>query len=296
VNVPLAGLAVVAALALIDRDPPMERQRSFDLPGAVSVTGAVTLLVLALVEGPGFGWLSPVTIGILISGLLLGLAFIVIENRSPAPLLPFALLRNPSLMLSVITAALFMATFGALLYFLSIFFQDVLRYDALLTGLAFLVPTVIVVLSSTLAGRAATQFGLRTTMVWALAIGAVGALAIGFTLSPDVSFLALVPGLILVSIGDGVIFTTMFIAAATGVPDDEQGIASGIVSTASGIGAALGLAVLVLIANQGTEGLDGEALRHAMADGISRAAYAIAAGILLMLVILIAFRRSASGT
>jgi len=296
VNVPLAGLAVVAALALIDRDPPMERQRSFDLPGAVSVTGAVTLIVLALVEGPGFGWLSPVTIAILISGLLLGLAFIVIENRSPAPLLPFALLRNPSLMLSVITAALFMATFGALLYFLSIFFQDVLRYDALLTGLAFLVPTVIVVLSSTLAGRAATQFGLRTTMIWALATGAIGALAIGFTLSPDVSFLALVPGLILVSIGDGVIFTTMFIAAATGVPDDEQGIASGIVSTASGIGAALGLAVLVLIANQGTEGLDGEALRHAMADGISRAAYAIAAGILLMLVILIAFRRSASGT
>lgn len=296
VNVPLAGLACIAALALIDRDPPMERQRSFDLPGAVSVTGAVTLLVLALVEGPGFGWLSPVTIGILISGLLLGLAFIVIENRSPAPLLPLALLRNPSLMLSVITAALFMATFGALLYFLSIFFQDVLRYDALLTGLAFLVPTVIVVLSSTLAGRAATQFGLRTTMAWALAIGAIGALAIGFTLSPDVSFWALVPGLVLVSIGDGVIFTTMFIAAATGVPDDEQGVASGVVSTASGIGAALGLAVLVLIANQGTEGLDGEALRHAMADGISRAAYAIAAGILLMLVILIAFRRSASGT
>ena len=71
------------------------------------------------------------------------------------------------------------------------------------------------------------------------------------------------------SLGDGVVFTAMFIAAATGVADREQGVASGIASTGSAIGAAVGLAVLVLIANAGTEGLSGEQLRVATADGIS---------------------------
>jgi MFS family permease len=291
VNVPLAGLALVVAPALIDRDPPIARNRAFDLPGAVSITGAVSLIVLVLVEGTVFGWRSPATIGILLIGLFLAAAFIVIERRSAAPLLPLAMLRNPWLMLGLITAFLFMATFGALLYFLSIFFQNVLGYDALATGFAFLVPTLIVVLSSTLAGRLVTRFGLNATMKCALAIGVIGALAIGFNLSPDVVFPSLVPGLILVSVGDGVIFTTMFIAAATGVPNDEQGVASGIVSTAAGVGAALGLAVLVLIANTGTGGLAGDALRTATAVGISRAAYAIAGGVALMLVILIVFAR-----
>jgi hypothetical protein len=101
-----------------------------------------------------------------------------------------------------------------------------------------------------------------------------------------------VPGLIAVSVGDGVIFTTMFIAAATSVPDHEQGVASGIVSTASGIGAVVGLAVLVLVANLGVQGLSGEPLRIAVADGISRVAYTIACGVMLMLAILIGFRAS----
>ncbi len=290
VNVPLAGFALIAALNLIDRDAAIDRSRAFDIPGAVTVTGSVTLLVLALVQGPDLGWISPVTIAILLTGLVMGAAFVVIERRSHDPLMPFHMLRNAWLTLALVTAFLFMATFGALLYFLSIYFQDVLRYSALETGLAFLVPTAVVVISSGLAGRVATAIGLRPTMIAALTIGVLGALAIGFAISPDASFPALVPGLIALSIGDGVIFTAMFIAAATGVPDQRQGVASGIVSTASGIGAAVGLAVLVIIANLGTEGLRDEPLRVAAAEGISRVAYTIACGVMLMLIIMIGFR------
>jgi hypothetical protein len=112
-------------------------------------------------------------------------------------------------------------------------------------------------------------------MISALALGAVGALAIGVTLKPVMSFTDLVPGLIALSIGDGAMFTAMFIAAATDVTDHQQGVASGMVSTGSGLGAAIGLALLVLIAN---------------ADGISRAAYAISFGIIFTLVIVLAFR------
>jgi hypothetical protein len=98
-------------------------------------------------------------------------------------------------------------------------------------------------------------------------------------MSADGSYWALVPGLTLISIGDGTVFTTMFIAAGTGVDDTEQGVASGIASTSASVGAAVGLALLVLIAAAGTDGLSGEALRIATADGLSTAVLVIAAAI-----------------
>lgn len=127
-------------------------------------------------------------------------------------------------------------------------------------------------------------------MIGALTIGMCGALAIGFSIAPEASYPALVPGLVAVSIGDGVMFTVMFIAAATGIPDRQQSIASAIASTGSGVGAAVGLAALVLIANAGTEGLVDRELRAATARGIAHAAYGIAAGILITLLVVIAFR------
>jgi len=290
VNVPLVALAMAAALALIEADGPVDRSRAFDLSGAVTVTGSITLLVTALVEAPNLGWSSLWTLGFLFAGGVLGLAFVFIEARSSDPLLPLAMLRNAWLRLALTVAGLFMATFGALLYFLSIFFQVVSRYDALHTGFAFLLPTAVVVASSALAGRVVTRFGLCATMICALSIGVLGALLIGVTLSPEVSFLALVPGLVAISIADGAMFTAVFIAAATGISDPQQGVASGIVSTGQGVGAAVGLAVLVLVANFGISGLQGEDLRTATAQGIAHAAYAIAAGIVLTLLIVMAFR------
>ena len=124
-----------------------------------------------------------------------------------------------------------------------------------------------------------TRCGLKLPLVAALGAGALGALALGLAMSPDRSYAALIPGLILISIGDGVVFTTMFIAAGSGVDDHEQGVASGIASTSTSVGAAVGLALLVLVANSGTDGLAGEALRVAKADGLSTAVLVVAVGI-----------------
>ena len=166
-----------------------------------------------------------------------------------------------------------------MLYFLTLYLQDVHGYDALETGGAFLLPTAVVVTGSALAGQLSTRCGLRATLIGALAIGALGALALGLAMSPTGSYAALVPGLILISVGDGVVFTTMFIAAGTGVADGEQGVASGIASTSTSIGAAVGLALLVLVANSGTDGLTGESQRIATADGLSTAVLAVAGAI-----------------
>jgi MFS family permease len=128
-------------------------------------------------------------------------------------------------------------------------------------------------------------------------VGALGAAALGLGMSPDGSYAALVPGLIAVSFGDGVVFTTMFIAAGTGVPDTEQGVASGIASTGTSIGAAVGLAVLVLVANADTGGIAGEPLRIATADGLSAAVLVVAAVIALTAVVALNLRpRPAAGT
>jgi MFS family permease len=292
VNVALAGPALLLAFVLIPKDRQRDRGRKFDLPGALSVTLAVTLIVFALVQGPGLGWLSP---GILFSAaagfLLLGV-FALIERSSSDPLVPLRLLANRSLVTSLVIAFMFMATFGSVLYFLSIYFQEILGYDALKTGAGFLIPTAVVLAGSTTAGQMVTRFGLKVTLLGALAIGAFGAVLLGLAISPDGSYASLIPGLVALSIGDGIVFTTMFIAAGTGVSDREQGIASGIASTGSGMGAAVGLAVLVLVATAGLDDLTGEQLQDETAEGISTTLFVVAGGIVLTFLVAWARRES----
>jgi Major Facilitator Superfamily len=277
VNLPLVAIALVLAFALIPADRRRDRTRRFDLPGALSATLGITLIVFALVQGPSLGWTSAAVIAGALVGVLSLSAFALIERGSRDPLVPPHLLANRNLSTAVAIAFLFWATFGSVLYFLTLYFQEVHGYDALETGLAFLLPTSVVVASSALAGRVATVCGLRTTLV-------------GVGMSADGTYLALVPGLILISIGDGTVFTAMFIAAGTGVDDAEQGVASGIASTSTSVGAAVGLALLVLIAAAGTDGLSGEALRIATANGLSDAVLVIAGAIVVTAVVALRLR------
>ena len=285
VNVPLAGSALLLAVMLIGTDRERETTRRFDLPGALTATAGVSLLVFALVQGPTVGWRSPAIVLSLTASLLSLGAFGFIERASRDPLLPPRLLANHHARAAVAIAFLFTATFGSVLYLLSIYFQDVRAYGARDTGVAFLLPTAVVVGGSVFGGRITTRFGIKPTMVVALILGAVGAAVLGLAMSPEGSYRALVPGLIALSIGDGVVFTTMFIAAGTGVSDGEQGVASAIASTGSGVGAAIGLALLVLVANFDTGGLAGEELRVATAYGLRAAVFAVAAGIAVMILV-----------
>jgi MFS family permease len=284
VNVPLALVALVLAFVLIQPDESTHSDRKFDVFGVLSATGAITSLVFALVRGPELGWGTPaIAASMALGGVLLAL-FIGIEHRSQDPILPRQLLANRSLRISVVIAFMFMATFGSLLYFLSIYLQDVLGYDPLQTGIAFLLPTAVVVAGSAGAGSVVTRIGLKSTLVAALAVGATGSFALALAISPDTSYSSLAPGLVAISIADGVVFTSMFIAAGSGVDDRDQGIASAIASTASGIGAALGLALLVLIANAATQALAGEEFRAAQAAGIRTVVLTIAGAVVATLV------------
>ncbi|MEQ7125690.1 MFS transporter [Actinopolymorpha sp. B11F2] len=288
INVPLAVGALAAAFVVVPKDSPVDRTRSFDLAGALTVTVSVTLVVWSLIQGPVLGWTSVMVVGPALLGVVLAWTFTRIELRSRDPLVSRVLLQNRFVRLAVVVAFMFTATFGSLLYFLSIYLQNVLGYNALQTGLGFVVPTVVVAAASALAGLISTRIGLKNVVVCALGVGLLGATVLGLAMTANASYADLALGLILVSIGDGAMFTAMFIIAAIGVEPSRQGVASAIVSTGSGLGAVVGLAFLVLLANNGHAGLSGEALRVATASGSRSAALAIAGGIAATLVYAIA--------
>ncbi|MEU0738404.1 MFS transporter [Streptomyces sp. NPDC006134] len=290
VNVPLAGLVALAAVAVIPRGLPSGERLSFDLPGALSVTGGSTLLVLGLVEGPEVGWGSPLVVGSLVAAVVLLGLFAALEARSADPLMPFRLFRNRSLTVGMAVTFVYMATFGVLPYFLTVLMQTVHGFSALGTGLGFLVPSVAIAAGTQFGERLTTRIGTRSTLLAGFAVGAAGTVALAFGFDPDAGYAALVPGLVVSGVGQGVVWTAMWIAAATGTADREQGVANGIASTALNIGNAIGLAVFTVLADVGTEGKTGEVLVDATARGEFRVVLLTAAGMVLGLAVTLALR------
>jgi len=291
VNVPLAGLVALAALAVIPRDPRQPARRRFDLPGALTATGGATLAVFVLVQGPELGWTAPAVLVCAVLAVALLVTFAVIESRSRDPLMPLGLFRNRSLSVGVSVTFLYMATFGTLPYFLTVLLQSVHQFSALQTGLAFLVPSIAIASGTQLGERLATKLGTRTTLLVGFAIGVVGTAVLAYGFSFDRGYAALVPGLIISGVGQGITWTAMWIAAAAGVAASQQGVASGMASTTLNIGNAIGLAVLIAIANAGTGGKQGDTLRATLADGGFTAVLIAAAGMVVGLLITLALPR-----
>ncbi|MGH3244548.1 MAG: MFS transporter [Spirillospora sp.] len=291
VNVPLAAIVALAALAVIPRDARARGRRRFDIPGALTVTGGATLLVFALVQGPEAGWADPTIVGAFVLAVALLAAFTAIESRSADPLMPFHLFGNRSLVVGVIVTAVYMGTFGALPYFLTVLFQRVHGFTALETGLAFLIPSLAIAGGTQLGERMTTRLGTRTTLLAGFVTGVLGTavLAVGF--DHDAGLLVAVPGLIVSGVGQGITWTAMWIASATGVAPEQQGVANGMASTTLNLGNAVGLAVLIAMANAGLDGRTGEGLRVAIADGSRTAVLLAAAGMLFGLLVTFALPR-----
>ncbi|MEV3984311.1 MFS transporter [Nonomuraea sp. NPDC049758] len=235
--------------------------------GALTVTGGSTLLVFALVEGPALGWGSPLVAGAFAVAAVLLVIFALVEARSADPLMPFRLFRNRSLTVGMLVTFVYMATFGVLPYFLTVLLQSVHGYSALQSGLAFLVPSLAIAAGTQGGERLATRIGTRTTLLIGFAVGVAGTAVLALGFDADAGYGLLIPGLVVSGLGQGVVWTAMWIAAATGTPAHEQGVANGIASTALNIGNAIGLAVFTVIADLGAAGRTGRALRAATADG-----------------------------
>ncbi|MER6583158.1 MFS transporter [Nonomuraea sp. NPDC001023] len=285
VNVPLTVVAIAGAWLLLPADGAGARGRRFDVPGAVLATGGVSLLAYALIQGPESGWSSPLITGGFVLAAVLLAAFVAVEKAGADPLMPLRLFGNRSLSSAVAVILVFGATFNALPYFLTVYFQTVLGYGAVATGLAFLVPSLLIALGTQLGGRLAGRIGMRVTLLLGTVGGAAGTALLAMGISADGSYWGVLPGIVVAGVSQGLTWTGMWIASATGVAAGEQGIASGMASTALQVGAALGLAVLV------AAGGVGEATGPALASGMRTAVLVAAAGMLLGTVVALTFAR-----
>ncbi|MGE8279940.1 MAG: MFS transporter [Stenotrophomonas sp.] len=290
VLVPLAAGCAWLSGYWLPRDGARPAARSFDLWGCLSVTLGGSLLVTTLVQGPEWGWIAPATLACLGLSLVLLAAFVVIEKRSADPLMHFALLQVPGLRASIGLTMLFMSSFGVQYYFLALYYQDGYGWSPLQAGLAFLPPTLVCTFGIRIAERMLMTRPPRQVLTWGLAGGALGIAAVAVALPHGSAYWPLLPGIVLLSLGQGMTWTAMWIVAGQGVPAAQQGVASGMAATAQQIGGALGLAVLVMVANaaRGTTAADSaQALQ-----GLVNAQYGAALFALLGVVVALRLRQA----
>jgi predicted MFS family arabinose efflux permease len=217
VNVPLAGACALAARYWIPADGERARGRNFDISGALTVTLGGTLLVFSLVQGPEWGWAAPSTLGCMALALVLLGLFGWIEHRGRDPLMPLRLLGYRELRMAMVLTAVFMSSFGVQYYFLAVYYQQVYGYSVLQAGLAFLPATLVCTAGIWLAERSLARLGLRNTLVSGQLAGAVGIALVCVALPTGAGFWSLLPGIFILSIGQGMTWTAMWVAAGLGM-------------------------------------------------------------------------------
>ncbi len=249
VNVPV-GIAVLAGAAwTLSESRAGGAARRLDVPGAVTVTAGMALIVYGIVGTETHPWGSPHTISILALGVALLGVFVLIEARLAGhPLVPLGVFRRRSLTAANGVSFAIGASIFSLFFFLSLYFQQVNRYTPLRAGLAFL-PVGLAILSAALvAARMVARIGARRQLTAGLLLAATG-LAWMTQLSPGDGYWSgvFLPGL-LVGAGFGLSFVPMTMGATAGVPPQQAGLASGLVNTTRQVGGAIGLAVTATIA------------------------------------------------
>ena len=252
VNVPIAIGAAVLAPRLLRESRRESETRTFDVAGAFTVTAGLAALVFALVDANGAGWESTQTIGLLIASVLLIGTFVVIEQRSAAPLVPFRIFRSRTLTGSNITGLLIGAALFSMFFFISLYMQQVLGYDALKAGLSYLPLAIFIIISAGIASQLVTKIGFKPVLVSGMALIAIALVWFAQVSVGDSYVSAILGPSILAAIGLGFAFVPVTIGAVSGVSPQDSGLASGLINTAQQVGGALGLAILVAVANNVT--------------------------------------------
>ncbi|MCL9760110.1 MFS transporter [Frankia sp. AiPa1] len=272
VNVPIGILLIVAArAALVESRGQISRLRDLDVPGTLTVTGGLVLLVYAIVRTENSSWTSATTLGMLAGGVVLIGVFLAIEATTANPLVPLRIFRYPGLAAANSIAAVLGAGMFAVLFFLTLYLQRVQGYSPLRAGLAILPMPISIIIASQAVTRLIGRLGPRPIIITGVVIGAAGQFWMT-GISAGGSYWAEVFGPIaLMALGVGTVMVAMVTAATTGVPLHMAGLASGLVNTGRQIGAAVGLAVVTALAENRTEHQthQGVALPRALTSGYS---------------------------
>jgi EmrB/QacA subfamily drug resistance transporter len=278
VNVPV-GLLALALTPLLLRESRDLRVRSFDVPGAVTVTGGLVALVYAITQGNEYGWTSAPTLGVFALSAVLLSAFLVWEARVAEPLMPFSIFRLRTVSGANAAGLILGTAMFAMFLMLTLYMQQVLGYSAMKTGVAYLAVAGTAIVWSAVAAQLVTRIGVKPVLVAGMTVLTAG-LVYFSQVSVEGSYVGdLLPGFLLIAIGLGFSFVPISIAALAGVQPTEAGLASGLINTSQQIGGAVGIAALSTIATTRTSDAvaGGTALPFALTDGFQAAFIAAAA-------------------
>lgn len=254
INVPIGLLAAYGLYKYVPAHIKEEKDKNLDLPGAVLVTGGLMAVVYSLAHAAEAGW-DASTFIILALGAILLTGFIFNESRAKHPLMPLSIFKIRSLTAGNIVMMTVASGMFSMFFFSSLYLQNILQYPPSVTGLSFLVMPVIIGTVAKFSPRFIGQYGFKRVLVLGLTLLAAGIFYMSFAPLEAVYYLHVLPALVLMALGAGLTFVSATIAATSGVPDHEAGLASGILNTSQQVGGAIGLAVLSAIAAAVTLGV-----------------------------------------
>jgi EmrB/QacA subfamily drug resistance transporter len=249
INVPIGIVTAVLAIRLLDRDTGQGLGRGADVLGAVLITAALMLSVYTIVSPAAeFGWTAGRTLALGGTSMALLIAFVVRESTARTPLIPLRIFRSRDISGANLVQALTVAGMFGMFFLGVLYLQQILGYDALATGLAFLSVTVVMgTLSVRYSERLVIRFGARRVLLPGLALIAAG-LALFARAPIDGRYLTdVLPSMLLLGAGAGVAFPALMNLGMSGATPDDAGLVSGLVNTTAQVGAALGLAVLATV-------------------------------------------------
>jgi EmrB/QacA subfamily drug resistance transporter len=283
INLPVGVAVFVLSLRLVPESKDEHAHRSFDVAGAVAVTGGLMALVFAIVKAEQSDWGSVTTISFFLVAIVLLVGFVFIELRSKEPLVRLSIFRVRSLTAANLVMFLVASGIFAMFFFNSLYIQRILLYGPLKAGLAFLPFTAGIMVSAGIASKFAPKVGVRPITVAGMLISILGLLLLARLPAHGSYATDVLPPILLTSLGMGAVFVPLTLVATTGLENEDQGLASGLFNTSQQVGGALGLAILSTIAAGRTANPDNHAdLVHGFHWAFAGAAGFVLAGLVLL--------------
>ncbi len=243
INLPVGVGAVIATLFAVRESRDDTVGRDVDYLGVVTLTAALTALVLALIEGNSWGWGSAAILGLLAGSVVLLAAFVLVELRVKAPMVEFRLFASRNFVGSNVIALIVTFAMMAQFFFLALYMQNMLGFSPLQAGIRFLPATLMIVAIAPLAGRLTDRIGARIPIAAGLSLVSVAMFWLT-TIDTSTTYGDLLPSFVLMGGGMALVMSPMSTAAMNAVADIKAGIASGILSMNRMIGGTLGVAVI----------------------------------------------------
>jgi EmrB/QacA subfamily drug resistance transporter len=256
VNIPIGVAVYILSLRLLPTGKGPAATGRVDVAGAITITASLMLAVYAIVNGNEEGWTSAQTLGMLGAALVLFLAFLAIQARVSSPLVPLGLFRNRNVSSANVAGVLLAAGMFAYFFFSSLYLQLVLEYTPMEVGLAYLPGTIVWGASSfLLSDRLVMRYGIKPPLVTGLGLMTFALLLLARVPVDGDWAVDVLPATLAAGLGAGIAFNPLLLAAMSDVPQEQAGLASGVVNTAFMMGGAVGLAILASLADRRTETL-----------------------------------------